>query len=312
MSADLEAMVTDYLRVRRALGYTLKGTELLLVQFVAYLRAHDAEGVTVEHALGFAMAPTGASPRWHALRLSAIRCFARWAVCIDPTVQVPPARLLPARVTRAAPYIYTQEEIGSLIGAADQLSPEIRAATIHTFLALMASTGLRTGEVVGLDIANLDQHGGTLTVTGKYGKIRMLPLHPTVLDGVTRYLEQRDRLLPSADCPALLISTRGRRLQAANVQHTFRGLVRRTGLVPVSSACRPRLYDLRHSFAVATMLDAYRSGADPATVLPILSTWLGHAEPGDTYWYLTGTAELMAAATARLERLDEDRQGRRS
>ena len=82
--------------------------------------------------------------------------------------------------------------------------------------------------------------------------------------------------------------------------------------MPVSSVCRPRLYDLRHSFAVATMLDAYRSGADPATVLPILSTWLGHAEPGDTYWYLTGTAELMAAATARLERLDEDRQGQRS
>ena len=84
MSADLEDMVSDYLRVRRALGYTLKGTEVLLAQFVAYLRAHDAEAVTVEHALGFAMAPTGASPRWHALRLSAIRCFARWAVCIDP------------------------------------------------------------------------------------------------------------------------------------------------------------------------------------------------------------------------------------
>lgn len=312
MSADLEDMVTNYLRVRRALGYRLYGTELLLVQFVAYLRAHDAEGVTIEHALGFAMAPSGVSPRWQALRLSAIRCFARWAVSIDPTVQVPPARLLPARVTRAAPYIYTQEEIGSLIGAADQLSPAIRAATIHTFVALMASTGLRTGEVVGLDIANLDQRAGTLTVTGKYGKIRMLPLHPTVLAGVTGYLEQRNRLLPSVNCPALLISTSGRRLHPGNVQHTFRDLVHRAGLVPVSSACRPRLYDLRHSFAVATMLDAYQSGGDPATVLPILSTWLGHAQPSDTYWYLTGTAELLAAATARMERLDEDRQGQRS
>lgn len=298
---ELPELVADYLRVRRSLGYKLDDAEYILDRFVAYLHDHDAHGVTVEHALGFATAPSGASPRWQALRLSAIRCFARWAQCQDPGIEVPPARLLPARPTRIAPYIYTADEIKALLAAADLLQPEIRGATFRALIGLMASTGIRTGEAVGLDIASLDQQGHTLTVRGKYDKIRMLPLHPSVVDALTGYLHQRDRLLPATACPALLISTRGTRLRASNVQQTFRGLVRQAGLRPASSSCRPRPHDLRHTFAVSTMLDAYRSGADPAVVLPVLSTWLGHAEPSDTYWYLSGTAELLAAATERLE-----------
>jgi integrase/recombinase XerD len=268
--------------------------------------------VTVEHALGFATAPAGASPRWQALRLSAVRCFARWAKCQDPDIEVPPARLLPARPTRLAPYIYTADQIQALLAAADLLRPEIRAATFRTLIGLMAATGVRTGEVVGLDIASLDQDGRTLTVKGKYDKIRMLPLHPTVLEALTGYLHQRDRLLPAEACPALLISSRGTRLRPPNVQETFRGLVQQTGLKPASSSCRPRPHDLRHTFAVSTMLDAYRSGADPAVVLPVLSTWLGHTEPSDTYWYLSGTAELLAAATERLETCSNLGEGNRS
>jgi len=301
MTAALRELVTDYLRVRRSLGYQLDGTERLLFGFVDYLQAHGADAATVEHAVGFAMAPPGASPRWQALRLSAVRCFARWAHLLDPTVQVPPARLLPARPTRAAPYIYTGSEIAALIGAADQLRPAIRAATFHTLVALMAATGIRTGEALGLDITDLDERASTLTVTGKYGKTRMLPLHTTVLHGLTQYLRERDRLLPAAHCPALLISTRGTRLKPQVVHPTFRGLADSVGLTPVSSASRPRLHDLRHSFAVSTMLDAYRSESDPAAILPVLATWLGHADPNDTYWYLTGTAELLAAATDRLQ-----------
>jgi len=298
---ELEQLVDDYLTVRRSLGYKLIDAEYILARFVAYLHDHDAHGVTVQHALGFATAPPGASPRTQALRLSAIRCFARWAHCQDPDIEVPPARLLPARPTRVAPYIYTAEEIQALLEAAGLLRPELRAATYRTLIGLMAATGIRTGEVVALDIASLDQDGHTLTVRGKYDKIRLLPLHPTVAEALTGYLQQRDRLLPAAACPALLISTKGTRLRPSNVQQTFRGLVHHSGLGPVSSSCRPRLHDFRHAFAVSTMLEAYRSGADPAVVLPVLSTWLGHTEPRDTYWYLSGTSELLAAATQRLE-----------
>lgn len=298
---ELHELVADYLRVRRSLGYKLDDAEYILGRFVGYLHEHDADGVTVEHALGFATAPSGASPRWQALRLSAVRCFARWAQCQDPDVEVPPARLLPARPTRVAPYVYTADQIQALLAAAGLLRPAVRAATFRTLIGLMAATGIRTGEAVGLDIASLDQQGNTLTVTGKYDKIRMLPLHPTVADALTGYLQHRDRLLPAAACPALLISSRGTRLRTSNVQQTFRGLVHQAGLRPASSSCRPRPHDLRHTFAVSTMLDAYRSGDDPAVVLPVLSTWMGHAEPRDTYWYLSGTAELLAAATERLE-----------
>lgn len=299
---ELDELVADYLRVRRALGYKLNDAEYVLGRFVAYLHDHDAQRVTVEHALGFATARPGASRRWQALRLSAVRCFARWAHCVDPDIEVPPARLLPARPTRVAPYIYTEDEINALLDAAGLLRPALRAATFRTMIGLMVATGIRTGEVVDLDIASLDPQSQTLTVKGKYDKIRMLPLHATVVDALTGYLHQRDRLLPAAAaCPALLISSRGTRLRPANVQQIFRGLVQQAGLRPASSSCRPRPHDLRHTFAVSTMLDAYRSGADPAVVLPVLSTWLGHTEPRDSYWYLSGTAELLAAATERLE-----------
>lgn len=307
---ELEQLVADYLTVRRSLGYKLDDAEHILARFVAYLHGHNAHGVTVAHALGFATAPPAGSPRTQALRLSAIRCFARWAHCQDPDIEVPPTRLLPARPTRVAPYIYTAQEIQALLEAAGLLKPELRAATYRTLIGLMAATGIRTGEVIALDIASLDQVGHTLTVRGKYGKVRLLPLHPTVAEALTGYLQQRDRLLPAAACPALLISTKGTRLHPGNVQWTFRGLVHRSGLRPASSSCRPRLHDLRHAFAVSTMLDAYRSGADPAVVLPILSTWLGHTEPRDTYWYLSGTAELLAAATERLETGPGDERSR--
>lgn len=302
MSQALTQLLGDYLRVRRALGFKLEGTEVLLTQFLTYLQAHDADTITIEHALGFATAPAGASARWHALRLSAIRCFARWAAASDPSVQVPPARLLPARPTRAGPYIYGDDQIQALLAATDQLRPEIRAATFHTLIALMAATGVRTGEAIGLDVTSLDRAAATLRVTGKYGKTRLLPLHPSVLAGLTDYLDVRDQLMPAGACPALLISSTGRRLPPSTVHTTFRAVVKVAGLEPASTVCRPRLHDLRHTFAVATMLDAYRPGADPAAVLPILSTWLGHADPSDTYWYLTGTSELLAAASDRLAR----------
>lgn len=303
VSEDLPGLVGDYLRVRRALGYKLDGSEHILKRFVAYLHAREASTMTIRDAVGFATARPARTPRTQALRLSAIRCFTRWAHCQDPEIEVPPARILPARPTRVAPYIYSAGEIQALLDAADALKPVLRAATYRTLIGLMAATGIRTGEAIALDIASFDPHSHTLTITGKYGKVRMLPLHPTVAAALTDYLDRRDRLLPAAGCSALLISTRGTRLQPSGVHPTFRRLTNEAGLRPASSSCRPRLHDLRHTFAVSTMLDAYRSGADPAVVLPVLATWLGHTEPRDTYWYLTGTAELLAAATERLQSL---------
>jgi integrase/recombinase XerD len=246
MTCRLRELVADYLRVRRSLGYKQEYAERLLFAFVDYLQAVDAPAATVEHALGFATAPPGASPRWQALRLSAVRCFARWAHLQEPSVGVPAARLLPTRATRAAPYIYSQTEIAELLDATDQLRPPIRAATFRTLIALMAATGIRTGEALGLDVNDLDQTASTLRVTGKYGKTRQLPLHPSVRNGLSGYLQERRRLLPAATCPALLVTTRGTRLKPQLVHPVFRALADRVGLSATSSAGRPRLHDLRH------------------------------------------------------------------
>lgn len=300
MSAGLRQLAADYLSVRRSMGYKLKDSERVLAKLMDYLEARGADGLTIDHARAFA-AEAGGSARRQALRLSAVRCFARWAQPQDPAIQVPPARLMPARPTRSAPYIYTEAEVAALINAASQLRPPARAATFTTLIALMAATGIRTGEAISLDVADLDQEQGTLTVTGKYGKVRMLPLHPTVADGLADYLPQREQLLAGRACAALLAWPRGRRLSHRTVHGTFTQLARAAGLRATSSASRPRLFDLRHSFAVSVMLDAYRSGADPAAVLPVLATWMGHAHPSSTYWYLTGTAELLAAAAGRLQ-----------
>lgn len=299
---DLRTLIGDYLAMRRALGFKLEGTGRLLFAFADYLDCCGAQAVTVEHALRFATASAACSARSQALRLSGIRLFSRWAQLLDPTIEVPPPRLLPARPTRPAPFLYTDAQLGALLDAADELRPQFRAITFRTLLSLQAATGVRTGEAVDLDVSDFDREQGTLTVTGKYGKTRLLPLHPTVVEALTRYLDTRRQLLPAAHCPALLINTRGTRLSRGSIHPTFRALTERAGLTAASSASRPRAHDLRHTFAVNTMLDAYRSGTDPAATLPLLATWLGHAEPRDTYWYLTGTAELMAAATARLER----------
>jgi site-specific recombinase XerD len=308
----LRDLIASYLQIRRSLGFKLEGTERLLTSFAVFLDQRGAETVTVEDAVAFATAPDGAAPRYHALRLSAIRCFARWASQLDPAIQVPPGRLLPARPTRAAPWIYTPAQVTALLTAAAALKPAFRARTYATLIGLMASTGIRTGEALGLDIADFDEQAAALTVTGKYGKTRGLPLHRTVAVQLAGYLAGRSGHRNAAESSALLMSTRGTRLIPQDVHQAFRALTVTAGMVPASSACRPRLHDFRHTFAVTTMLDAYESGADPAAVLPVLATWLGHADPGDTYWYLTGTAELLAAAAARLQAAAGRRGGEQS
>ncbi len=313
MGADLGQLVADYLQVRRALGFQLNGEASILARYLAFLDDRGETGVTVDNALAFALADPALTARGKALRMSAIRCFARWATAVDPTVQVPPARLLPARPTRPAPFIYTPGQIADLIGAADRLAPAILAASMRTLIGLMAATGIRTGEALGLHGSDWDHAAGVLTVTGKYAKTRALPVHPSVASALGGYLEQRRALGMADTSPTLLVSVTGRQLRSATVHPVFRDLTRRTGIATRSPACRPRLHDLRHTFAVNTMLDAYRDPyADPAATLVLLSTWLGHADPTDTYWYLTGTAELMAVAAARAQhRADQHTPGRR-
>lgn len=231
-----------------------------------------------------------------------VRCFATYLHTLDPRAEVPARDLLPVRPQRATPYLYSDEEIRSLIEACRGLRSPLRAATYRTLIGLLAVTGLRVGEAIRLDREDIDFSQGVLLVReGKFGKSRELPLHPTTLQALRSYFRERDRWHPSPSTPALFISPVGTRLLYCNVSWTFLKLVRFVGLKPRSAACRPRLHDLRHAFAVRTVLDAYRNGCDVQARLPLLSTYLGHVNPASTYWYLSAAPELLAMASGRLE-----------
>lgn len=178
-----------------------------------------------------------------------------------------------------------------------------RTATYRTLIGLLAVTGMRIGEAIGLDRDDFDAVGGVLTIRhGKFGKSRELPLHPSTVAALGDYLRRSDRPRRPPNTPALFVSPAGTRLLYTNVQNTFHKLVCRVGIAPRSAACRPRLHDLRHGFAVRTLLDAYRDGCDPGRRLALLSTYLGHVDPGKTYWYLSAAPELLQLAGDRLER----------
>ena len=178
----------------------------------------------------------------------------------------------------------------------------LRVATYRTLIGLLACTGIRVGEAIRLDRDDFDPDDGVLTVHfGKFGKTRELPLHPTAVAAIDRYRRQRDRHQPPATTPSLFISPAGTRLLYCNVHATFRQLRARAGLTPGSGPARPRIHDLRHSFAVRTLIEAYRDGHDVQHRLAVLSTYLGHVDPGATYWYLSAAPELMVLAAQRLE-----------
>lgn len=300
--STLRQAAAGYLALRRATGYKYYREGLLIGQFVDFLEEAGAEHVTVEAALEWAARPAGADPSWHAARLTAVRGLASYLAASDGRHQVPPARLLPRRVNRVTPYLYSPEEIAAVVRAARELAHPLRAVVFEHFVALMAVTGMRTGEAMGLDRDDADLDAGVLVVRGaKFGKSRLLPLHPDVTARLRAYARQRDTLCPRPQVPAFFVSGTGTRLTHHNVSTTFTTLLATAGISAPPGVPKPRPYDLRHSFAVATVARWHAEGLDVDHHLPALSTYMGHVSPASTYYYLHACPQLMTAAAQRLE-----------
>jgi integrase/recombinase XerD len=300
--STLRQALDDYLVLRRSLGYKLERAGRLLSDFVGHLEACGARSITVDAALRWAKQPSDASPYWWAQRLSMVRLFARHLHVLDPAHEVPPAGLLPARTLRATPYLYTSTDIAALMAAARSLRSPLRVVTFETLIGLLAVTGLRIGEALRLDREDVDLDGGALQILDtKFGKSREVPLHASTVDALVRYARTRDRLCRRPVVPAFFISTAGTRLLYCNVHSTWLKLVREAGLERRSAWCRPRPHDMRHSFALTTLLGWYEDGADVQARMPELSTYLEHVAPASTYWYLSGAPELLNLVAARLE-----------
>jgi len=300
----LRSALSDYLTMRRALGYKLQRTEKLLLQFIDHVEAAGANSITTDLALSWASLPVGGDRSWWSGRLAVARKFAAFVNTLDPDTEVPPTDLLPGgKSRRAVPFLYSDADIAVLLNAAKIFPSPLRVLTCQTWIQLLAVTGMRVGEAIRLDRQDVDLEAGVITVwMSKFGKSRELPLHPSTVEALRDYLRERDRMFPNPPSPSLFISSAGTRLLYCNVSWDFIRLARRAGLKARSKECRPRIHDLRHTFAVRTIIDAYRTDANVGVRLSLLSAYLGHVHPGNTYWYLSAAPELLSLAGRRLER----------
>ena len=299
----------EYLNVRRALGFKLRNAGGLLKGFVTYAEREGASSITTDVAVRWAMEQKNCQPAQWANRLSLVRRFARYVSALDPGTEIPPLGLLPHRFHRKGPYLYTDEEIARLIEAAKKLRSRLglRAATYATLFGLLAVTGMRLSEPLAFDRDDVDLARGIVTVRRtKFGKSRILPLHASAGEALRCYRDVRDRICPRAQ--SFFVSERGKRLTSERVWWTFVQLSRQIGLRGPADRHGPRLHDLRHRFAIQTMLGWYRAGLNVEQHLPILSAYLGHAHVNDTYWYISAVPELLQLATLRLEEKGGERR----
>ena len=302
---SLRKAVEDYLTMRRSLKFKLRDMSYNLRHFVSFMEQQRTSIITTELVLRWAQQPQDVQPAQWAARLSFVRSFARYWSATDPRTEIPPTGLLPYRTKRATPYIYSNDEIQQILKAARDLPPStgLRPWTYYSLFGLMAVTGMRISEVIRLDHADVDLKQGLLTVRlTKFSKSRLIPLHPSTVKKLKRYLHRRDELYPRPLTARFFLSNQGTPLTDCMVRWTFVKLSRQIGLRKVGDSFGPRLHDLRHRFAVTTLLHWYRTGVDVEQRLPVLSTYLGHAHVTDTYWYLSAIPELLAVTKDRLEK----------
>jgi len=293
----------DYLALRRSLGHQLAGAGRLLPRFVAYLDQAGAETVTTQAALAWAHEPDAVpgSTVW-ACRLTVTRGFARHMAGIDPRTEIPPAELIGYRQHRRSPFLFSEADIAAVMAQARLIGRPLPSITHETLIGLLAATGMRVGEAIGLDRDDINWPEGVLLIRrSKFTKSRQVVLHPSSVRALARYARRRDQLAPRPATPGFFVSIRGARLSYSVVYANFRKLCQASG-VGACSAVRPRIHDLRHSFAVGCLVRWYQEGADVQARLAWLSAYLGHRDPRYTYWYLSAAPELLAHAASRLDR----------
>jgi integrase len=292
---------TVYLAERRALGFALTITGRRLLAFARYTDLQHATGpLTIALAVGWAQQTTRPSPLTWARRLEVVRPFARYLRRTEPKTEVPPPGLLGCAHRRLAPYVYTAGQVHALIREAQRLAPRhgLRPDSMATLLGLLACTGLRVFEALQLQRADVDLDAGLLRIRlTKFRKARLVPLAPSAVDRLRAYVARRNRHAPAPAPDAFFLVDGPRALTYTKVRTAFHRIRLRLGWRDP----RPRIHDLRHTFACRRLLHWHREGVDVETRLVDLSTYLGHAKVTDTYWYLSGFPELLALVGERFE-----------
>lgn len=290
-----------YVGMRQGLGYKYHGPAGRLSDFVTFMEARGAETITAALAMEW-VTSIGRQPSW-SIRLTDVRCFAQHLAHFDPMTEVPPQDAVPAP-RRANPYIYSDAEITAILAAALTLplAKALRRWTYHGLFGLIAVAGLRHSEALDLRRDDVDLGQGILTIREtKFGKSRLVPLHATTVAVLSDYATRRDAHLGTPRSPYFFVAEQGGRLLHQYVHRVFWKLSRQIGLRQKGQRNGPRIHNLRHRFAVQALINWYRAGEDVERELPVLSTFLGHVNVRDTYWYLSAAPELMTHAARRLD-----------
>jgi integrase/recombinase XerD len=300
-----------YLEIRRSLGFSLDTAERILRKFVLFADAKGAAYMSTDLFLLWQNTFGTASSKTWPKRLSVVRGFAGWLNSVDPKHQVPPRGLCPGKVRRGHPYIYSEDQIRQIVKAADGLPSTngIRGLTYSTLFGLIAVTGLRISEEVALDDDDVDLNDGIVAVRcGKLKKERILPVSESTVNHLRAYRKECNRLLGKVPIP-FFVSDNGIRVTDCSTRYNFASVGRSIGLRSFERfkqhGTGPKVHDLRHTFAVRTMLDWDRLGQDPAREMIKLTTYLGHSDPKDTYWYIEAVPELLQLASERAFRCVE-------
>jgi integrase/recombinase XerD len=294
----LMSAVDTYLAVRRAAGYKLRDVEQYLRDFAHFATTGGDSHVVAQTAIRWATRSPSEAQR--AERLSVVIRFARFAHAEDPRHEIPPERLFCSRHRRRVPYIFTAEEIQTLIAQAAQLGPpdSLRPHLYRTLFGLLAVTGLRISEALALRLKDITPDGLVVRET-KFHKSRLLPVHETTTAALERYVAQRCQLVLDDD--HLFVSTRRRPLCAKAARETFYQLLAIAGIPRAPGRPRPRLMDLRHTFATTVLAACPDDREHIRRHMLALSTYLGHAGIASTFWYLERTPQLMGDIAQRCE-----------
>ena len=293
--------IDRYVELRRSLGHAFDVQAATLRGFGRFVEQRAALGpLTQQLVLTFVLA-CPVTPRVRAKRYGVLRNFADYVAVFEPRTEALDPRALPAARSIPPIRVPTDDELTRLLGAARQLSPRypLRGQSLYTLIGLIASTGLRSGEVTRLDRRDVDLDRGILVIRcTKFRKNRLVPLHSTTLDALRVYAQARDRAFPESSSPAFFLSLRGSRWSACGLRQTFRQACVKAG-VDHGHARTLHPHALRHWFAVTRLVEWYRTHADVQACLPLLATYLGHARYSDTAYYITGTPDLLGLAAAR-------------
>ena len=294
----LMTALETYLAMRRGMGFQLKADETYLRGFVAYATAHGDRFVVTRTAIDWARVGVCEAQRKH--RLGMVIRFARFMHAEEPRHEIPPDGLFCGRRQRPRPYIFSDDEIQRLLMQARQLGPagSLRPHTYSTLFGLLAVTGMRIAEARALHLDDITPDG-LVVREAKFHKQRLLPLHASTEQALEQYLKRRLRI--AGQDAHLFVSRRGGGLSHTVVAETFHEVLQAAGIPATSEGTRPRLMDLRHSFAVKTLLDCPGERDHVGRHMLALTTYLGHARVNSTYWYLESVPQLMADIARRCE-----------